>query len=228
MIQLVTPDAAAIEADLAPVVAIARDITITDAPSHEEALMYLTEIARRDKFVKDIFADPKKKAFDAHRAITALEARLLEPLKQARIAVNVKIVQYEDAERARAEAEAARLAEEARQREEERQLMDASLAEDAGRPIEAAEIMAAPVVAPVVEVRPETAKVAGVTTATRYRAEVTDLMALIKHVGAHPEHVNLLAANGPALNALARSLREAMSVPGVRVIRERDTRVRVP
>ena len=90
----------------------------------------------------------------------------------------------------------------------------------------AADIMAAPVVPQVVEAMLEIARVAGVSTALRYRGEVSDLHALVRHVVAHPEHVNLLAPNGPAINALARSLREACNIPGVKVVCERDVRVR--
>jgi hypothetical protein len=68
--------------------------------------------------------------------------------------------------------------------------------------------------------------VEGVSTATRYRAEVVDLLALVRYVAANPHMVNLLVANGPALNAQARSLREAMQLPGVKVVKETDRRVR--
>lgn len=218
-----TPDTQAIERDLAPVVARASGLVIADKAGHEAGQLYLTEIVARERFVKEQFEEPKRKAFEAHRSITALEKRILEPLLSARALVSRKLTAYEDTERQRAEAERRRREEEARRKEEERRLMDLAATED---PEEAAEIEAEPIVAPVIEVATETAKVEGVSTAVRYKAEVTDLLALVRHVAATPEHVNLLQVNGPALNALARSLREALSIPGVRVVKERDMRVR--
>jgi selenocysteine-specific translation elongation factor len=75
----------------------------------------------------------------------------------------------------------------------------------------------APVLAPE-------AKLAGANEATTYSAEVTDLAALIAYVAANPMFVNLLQANGPALNSQARALKEAYAIPGTKLVRKTGLR----
>jgi hypothetical protein len=50
-----------------------------------------------------------------------------------------------------------------------------------------------------------------------WSAEVTDLEALVKYVATRPELSNLLQPNMPAINALARSMRSALRIPGIQV-----------
>jgi len=75
-----------------------------------------------------------------------------------------------------------------------------------------------PVAAPVIHVAPQVAQVEGVSSMTRWSAEVTDLMELVKYVAAHPEWLSLLEPAMPNLNRLAVAQRQALSIPGVRAI----------
>lgn len=220
---LTQPDVEPVEAELAIVVKQADAIVIRDAPSHEAGLHYLAEVARREKFVKEMFAEPKAKAHAAHKAITALESRLLAPLSTARQLVSGRLTSYEQEAERKAAAERARLEAEARQREEEARIIDAANAEEAGEPEEAAAIMAEPVIAPVIHVAPAVAKVEGTSKATRYSAEVVDLKKLVLHVAARVTAgedwwLSYLEPNGPNLNRAAVSQREALNIPGVKVV----------
>ncbi len=87
-----------------------------------------------------------------------------------------------------------------------------------GESAEAEAILEETVEAPVVRVEPRLANVDGVRTQRRYKAEVTDKMELIRYVATHPEWTGLLDPNMPALNGLARSQREALSIPGVKAV----------
>ena len=91
-------------------------------------------------------------------------------------------------------------------------------AESAGHPEEAEAILEQPRLAPVVTVAPEVAKVVGISERKTLSARVTSMRALIVYVAANPQWTELLLPNMPSLNALARSMRKEMRVPGVEVV----------
>lgn len=161
-----------------------------------------------------------------HKGLTSLRSTLTEPPEQANRMLNRKATDYETEQERLARAEQVRLEEQARKREEESRLIDAAELEQAGQAEEAAAVLQAPMPQPVIHVPAQVAKIEGVTRRTTYRAEVTDLMALIRHVAAHPDLVNLLAANTTALNAMARAQRLELRLPGVRAVAEVSRAVR--
>jgi hypothetical protein len=73
---------------------------------------------------------------------------------------------------------------------------------------------------------PTYSRPAGISPRENWKAQVEDLGKLVKHVAANPQLVNLLAPNGPALNALARSLKTAANIPGVKVWNDSVVNVR--
>jgi hypothetical protein len=70
--------------------------------------------------------------------------------------------------------------------------------------------------APDVQVEKATPKVEGIAYRETWNATVTDPMKLIQFVAAHPQFEHLLTPNIPALNGLARSLKGAMAIDGVK------------
>ena len=80
--------------------------------------------------------------------------------------------------------------------------------------------------APVVQVKAEVAKVSGVITTKRWKAEVVNVEALIKFVAKNPKWAHLLKPDTAALNALARSQKAAMEIPGVLAVSEESKSVR--
>ena len=201
----------------------ARALSVVDRDSHESAQRFLVTLAGAEREVSDLFAEPKKRAHEAHKAVVAAERRLLDPLQDARRIVSGHLSRYESEElvrqaNARREAEAA-----ARRAEEDRQLAEALAAEEAGE--DGTAILEAPTPVAIVHVEDRRAEVAGVSGRSTWAAEVTDLRALARHVAATGA-VHLIAANTTALNGLARSLRGALNVPGVRAIESRSHAVR--
>lgn len=65
------------------------------------------------------------------------------------------------------------------------------------------------------------AKVAGISTSKKVDFEVVDLLALVKHIAAHPELINLLNADSVKLRAYVKGLGMAAALPGVRVFEDR-------
>jgi hypothetical protein len=119
----------------------------------------------------------------------------------------------------RLRAEAERLAAENREAEIEE-------AEAAGATQEEVAVLAqAPLqVAPVM--RSAAPKMAGISQRELWRGEVTDLYALVRFVAENRQYLNLIQANTAAVGAMARTLRSAMNIPGVRVLREANIATR--
>lgn len=61
---------------------------------------------------------------------------------------------------------------------------------------------------------------AGVSTRKVWKAEVNDKLALIRYVAEHPEYVDLLDANMPAVNKIALALKANCPLKGVRVFED--------
>lgn len=110
----------------------------------------------------------------------------------------------------------------ARLQEEERRLQEAVELEAAGNKEEAEQVLAAPVVTPVVYVPPvvlatTTPKVEGLSKRQVWKCDVTDKMALIKAVAAGLVPLAAIEANTVFLGQQARSLKSEMKYPGVKV-----------
>jgi hypothetical protein len=204
----------------------ATAMRVVDQTSHDEAGAALVALASLEKQIIAHHAEPKQKAFEAHKAIVAAEKRLLEPLQQARRITSSKITTWESEQRRiqqelqrRAQEESDRLAREAA-------LAAAVQAEEAGAPEEAVtQILESPpvVVAPVVA--PTFQKATGIAATERWHAAVTSLKMLCQAVidGKIPE--TAVEANMVWLNARARSDKEHFNVPGAKAVKEIGTRV---
>lgn len=188
------------------------------------------------------------------RAAEALKPRISEYERKAREEAARKEREAREAaeriERERREADERRAAEEKRKADEaaaqaqraveearkagdadgaELAALEAADAEETARraALEQAAIKAEPIAPPaVVKVAPALASVAGVSTRTTWRAEVTDLLALVKYVAEHPEWLSLLKADETALNGIARSQKNRMQIPGVKAVEESGFSVR--
>lgn len=87
-----------------------------------------------------------------------------------------------------------------------------------------AESQAATTTALMVTAAPPTAapvKAKGLSTSTKVDYEVVNLLALVQHVAAHPELINLLAADSVKLRAYVKGVGISCQLPGVRVFEDR-------
>lgn len=226
----------------------ARALQIVDQSSYMQAAEMLKGIKALRKEINATFDPIIGKAFEAHKMAVAQKKNAETPLVEAENILKRSVVSFEaEQERIRREAErrareeAARMErerqeqirraeEEARQRAEEEKLAAAVEAEAEGAPAEDVEaILDAPVhVAPVVvftppivtPVVPQTfERAAGVSKPREnWSAVVDDPLALIRYVAEHPDCIEFLTPNMPALNAQARSKKLGMSIPGVRAV----------
>ncbi len=203
-------------------------LTIVSDQQYAAAADHLKAIKVFQKRVTDWFAPLKRKAQDAHRALCEEERKVLAPASDDERRIKLAISTYaEQQERAR-RAEEARLRDEARQRDEAARLNEAAALEreaqatgDATLQAAAEALIEAPIPVAPVQVAATTPKVEGVSYREVYRAEVTDLLTLVKAVAAGQQPITLLQANQSALDGLARALRTAYAVPGTRLVAEK-------
>lgn len=209
----------------------ARTLRIVDAGSYcfgGDMLLGIKDLLKQI----DAKHDPNiKRWHDGHKAAIADKRADADPLIEAETIVKKALRAYDD-EQERVRREAERLAQEqARKDAEARALAEAAAMEreaaatgDEALRAEAHEIIAAPIVVPVVSVAKATPKVSGIAYTETWSAEVTDLGALIRYVAAHPEFAPLLTPNMTALNQQARSLKSLLRIPGVRAVATKDVR----
>lgn len=206
----------------------ARAIEIRDQETAERA----AELARA---IKELRTEAEahhrpviQAALEAHRRALEAFRRIDEPLKAAEAEIKRRLAAWTaEQERLRIEAErrareeAERLAAELLEAQIEQMEASGAAPEEIHAVIAGAEAM--PVIAPPAPAPP---RPQGVATRTTYRAEVVSLIDLVRWVATHPEHLNLVSPNQPALNALARAQGAAMQLPGVRVVVENSIAIR--
>ena len=222
LITIEKPGPPAIVAELSPLVAKARAFEVVDLETDRIAQERGAQCRRGEKGIEEHFARAKKAASDAHKMIVASVNALIGPIAEARAIYFAKSDAFQREERRRAEEESRRLQALARKEEEERQIAAAIEAEASGEQAVAEAIMQEEVVAPVVTVAPQVAKVEGVSTRTVWSAKVTDVRTCLRFLLERDEWGPLLERCAPILETglrpLAIAQHEALNIPGVRAV----------
>jgi len=197
----------------------AKALVVSDAQSHHYGQELLRDLAHIERGITELFAEPKAAAHRAHRAVCAAEKKLLDEVQTPRRQIGALLSSYELEEGRKAEAKRRELQAAAQKAAQDQLLADAVAVAEAGDPVAAEEMLqdAESVDAPVVYVEPELSKVDGVSSRTLWSAEVTDMRRFVQFVALNPTYMNMLKPDMKALNAMARSLRENMHMPGIRV-----------
>lgn len=208
-----------IVAESTATLAVAQNFKVASAQQYIEAGEKLKGIKALMKKIDETFDPHIKRAHEAHRALVDEKRSHQTPLQTAEALLKRAIVTYQLAEEQKRREAEARVQEEAR-KEREKLEARAAKAAAAGKEEKAAALAtaASAVVAPII--MPTTPKVAGISTRTTYRAEVVDKMELVKAVAAGTVPLLALDANATFLNQQARSMKESLSYPGVKVVQE--------
>jgi hypothetical protein len=205
----------------------ARALAVTDQASYELAANTLKGIKALRSEVDAAFDPIVKSAFDAHKTAVAQKRKAEAPLTEAESIIKRSLSDYSiEQERLRQEEQRKR-DEIARREEEDRRLAEAALMEregqefgDAALVAEAHALIEQPVTAVTAAPLPKAIPtVQGISHRMTYSAEVTSLAALVKHIAQYPNLLPLLKVDQTALNAQARSLKESLSLPGVRLVK---------
>ena len=140
------------------------------------------------------------------RELQKQKGELAMLLENARKTAKGSMMAWEDAQEAKRLAEENRLAAEAKAQAEAEALDAAVQAEASGAHAEAAEILEAPVIVPVVVLPKQTPKVAGHTVRTIPRFKIVDESKLPRQ---------FLAPDEKKIGGVVRSLRAAHGIPGI-------------
>lgn len=195
-------------------------LTITSQDSYNAAVTARVEAKAWLKEAEAYFDALIKPAYVAYKNILEAKKKIIEPVEGTVKVINGALIAWDtEQERIRRVAQA-KLEEEARQRAEEEWIAKAVELEAAGASAEAVEqLLEEPVVVTEIAVAEPTYQKSGaVAYRNNYSAEVTDIKALIKWIAKNPTQANLVQPNQSVLNSLARSLKETMDIPGVRLV----------
>lgn len=219
MIEIATPAIDTLQDRIDPIVVRADAMTIEDQETYQAAASFLTGCKAMEKEIRETLEPTIRKAHEAHKAVTALRAKLLAPIERAELTIKRKIADYSDRVAEEARRERQRQEAEARRIEEERLLRAAQEAAARGDEDAAEEILEAPIVLPAARVV-EAPKAEGVAIRKRYSARVVDTKALLRAAAAGTIPDGLVLPNQKALDALARSIGESFAMPGVELVVE--------
>lgn len=202
----------------------AQGFAITTEQENQTVGGKLTAIKALERKIKNFFAPHKAAAHAAHKGLCDAEQRELGPLQEAEAAYKRAIATYETEQERIRRQRAAELTAEARRIEEDERLREATALEAAGETQLAERVLEAPIETPAIVI--ERPKAPAGIIRTTWRTEVTDKMALVRAVAEGRAEAGLLTVNQSALDGMARSLKGAMSVPGVRVVAEKSVAAR--
>ena len=198
----------------------AKGLVVKDAESFRTAGEWLKNIKGLASVITTFFEPLKRKAHEAHRALTAAEKDQLAPLVEAEAHLKRGMAVYQEEEERRRREEERRLQEESRKRAEEERLQLAIDAERSGDKESAEELLAAPVEAPIVVVKPA-ASVAGVSFRDNWRGRVKDIRALARGVADGTVPTMAILPNQSFIDAQAKAGKGEIKYAGVEFYSEK-------
>ena len=166
----------------------------------------------------DDYCDPViEAAHKAHKAACDQKKALYAPFEAAKKIIDAKQIAWYRAEQAKAAEERRKAEEEARKKAEDEALANAQALQDAGMNEAAEEAISQPVVIEKVTVAVPT-KAGGESFRDVWKAEVVDLMSLVKAVAAGQQPLAYLEANMPVLNKAASMFKGTAQIQGVKIV----------
>lgn len=182
---------------------VAVEINVVDQNSYEKANRHIAHLQAVRKDVVNLFAESKQNAAAAHKAICAAEKKMLEPVDTCIAALKGSTQRWYTAEQARIKAE------EDRKRREAEELAKLAEEAEATGDVETAQeaVVEAAMAEANVTVMP---KVAGTSMREVWKAEITDINAVPREY---------MIVNQAALDAVARSTKGTLNIPGVKFVK---------
>lgn len=187
----------------------ATALTITDKPSYDRAAELLLSIKDLRKQISETFKPIIEKAHQAHKEALNQQRKVETPLIEAEAIIKPRMAEFlAEAERIR-KAEEERLRKLAEKAEEERRLAEALQAEEEGLPEEAEAILndrPAWIPPPIVPKTVQTGS--GISLKQNWKFEVADASKLPREY---------LMPDMVKIGGIARAMKSATNIPGVRV-----------
>ncbi len=212
-----------VEREVAPVIAAADALVVRNVEEHAAGLALIARIMDARDRVKLFFKpsieaamESKRKAEAARQEVVAAQDHFLAPILTALDTASGTCKAFEAAERQAAAKVQEHLHAEALAKQDAQRELDAAMADTED---EAEDALTAPLPPPPVAiVRPEVAKVAGVSTRETWGAEIVDMAAFKAWAGGNQSNNFYVEPNMVALNSRARAEKGAMAIPGVKAV----------
>ncbi len=207
-----------VQAEATGIMAWAEGLKVQSRDDYQGAIAELGRIKATRAKIVEYWAGAKAAAYSAWKQVVAKEKQMTDICDRAERVVKDKALAWKgvaDRLAAKEAAKAQAIADEKARRERERLEREAAklkTPEKVAERLAEAEMVQAPVVAAA----DPTAGVQGAATRTTWKAELTDLAALIAAAQPGSVAASLLAFNQKAADAFARSTKGAVSVPGVK------------
>jgi hypothetical protein len=214
------PEVKALAQQAEDMLACAETFTVVTVADYQRAVEALKAVKSRQKQLKSIretITTPMLAALDAARDLFRRPETLLAT---AEATLKRAMTRFDEA-REQERREAQRKLDEAAERERHRLAQQAERAAAKGNADKAAELQdrAAMTVAPIVQ--QDSLEVTGISRRETWRAEITDLRALVRGVAAGDVPLAAIEPNHKFLNGQARALRSELRYAGVRAVPER-------
>lgn len=166
-------------------------------------------------------------AYKAHKAALAGKAKITVPLETVKALLKRRLAQFDADQKAIAEKERRRLQEIADREALEQREREIEDAEAQGAPAEIINAIAEAPLPPAAVAAPAPTYTLprNLTPRETWTAEVHDHMALLKAIVARQQPAAYCPADMTTLNAIAKSLKGTMNIPGVRAVKT-DTMTR--
>lgn len=192
-------------------------LVITDQITYNRAVQARVDAKAWLKSAEAYFDGLVKPAYESYKNLLAAKKQVIEPVEGMVANVNRGLLAWDQAQEALRRAEQAKLEQEARERAEAERIAQAEALQAQGVGAEVIDAMLdEPVIVTEIAVaQPTYDKSSAVQYRDNWSAECTDLLKFVKHVAKNPSLIGLLSVNQPALNAMARSLKDTMNFPGV-------------
>ena len=212
----------------------AKNFKIVSPSDLEVSANILKTIKQRKKKIDEVRKSLTRPLDTAKKTIMDFFRPAENKLQEAENTIEKTILDFRAEERKRVEEEQKKAAEEAKKKQEEelariqKEQEEAEMVGDC-ETVEKLE-MQKTVVSTTKEVSsviiPEEPKMSGVAEVKRWKAIVTDKMALIKHIAETGQFENLIEFSSKELNSLAIATKGTIQIPGIEFIVERSLATR--
>lgn len=195
----------------------AKSTEITTQEQYDKSAEFLKSVKQLQKKIKEHYADPIKKAYEAHKAIKAAEQELLKPLDEAETIIKKKCGSFNrQQEEIRAEKER-QLREEAKKKAEEeaakKNAENAFMAEILDQPV--AEIV--PVIVPEVVIE-KPKNVSGTYYVESWKFKIIDENLIPREY---------LMIDESKIGKVVKAMKSLTNIPGIETYSENEMRTRV-
>jgi vacuolar-type H+-ATPase subunit I/STV1 len=222
-LEIVTPEIQENTQRALTIIDQANTLMISTMDDYRIAQGLMKTVKERIKDLTDTRMAQTRPIDESKAKIIAFFAVPLEKLEKAKNYLNKIMVNFTEEQETKRREEERRLQEEARKRAEEETLRQALEAEAAGEKEEAEQIIAEPVYVPPIRVVSEVPKSKESHIMETWRAEIIDVMALVKGIAEGKVDIQAIEPNNlikthSFLNTMASRYKLTLNIPGVRAV----------